>query len=47
MSDREIMIKKLKEIVIPYIRDVGFKGSFPHFRRLAGKQIDLLTFQFD
>jgi hypothetical protein len=25
---------------------MGFGGSFPHFRRTRGRQIDLLTFQF-
>ncbi|MEX2174453.1 MAG: DUF4304 domain-containing protein [Pirellulaceae bacterium] len=25
---------------------MGFRGSFPHFRRVGGRRIDLLTFQF-
>ena len=41
------MVKALNEIVVPKLRQAGFKGSFPHFRRLRDKQIDLLTFQFD
>jgi hypothetical protein len=41
------MISSLKRIVIPSLRDRGFKGSFPHFRRISDKKIDLLTFQFD
>ena len=40
------MIKVLKEAVIPTLREMGFAGSFPHFRRLRDSQIDLLTFQF-
>ncbi|WP_090789070.1 DUF4304 domain-containing protein [Paenibacillus sp. GP183] len=41
------MISSLKNIVIPSLRDRDFKGTFPHFRRITEKKIDLLTFQFD
>src|SRR5258705_4276725 len=41
------MVKNLSEIVIPVLRQKGFKGSFPHFRRLTTDRINLLTFQFD
>lgn len=41
------MISSLKKIVIPVLREKGFKGSFPHFRRITEEKIDLLTFQFD
>lgn len=41
------MIKALQAIVIPRLRERGFKGSFPHFRRPSAERIDLLTFQFD
>jgi len=41
------MKKALKNIVVSVLQKAGFKGSFPHFRRLSDKQIDLLTFQFD
>jgi hypothetical protein len=37
----------LKAIVLPVLRERGFKGSFPHFRRPRSDRIDLLTFQFD
>jgi hypothetical protein len=40
------MIEELKRTVVPVLRDLGFRGSFPHFRRAGDKQIDLLTFQF-
>ena len=40
------MISKLKKIVVPGLRERGFKGSFPHFRRISEKKIDLITFQF-
>ncbi|OMC81588.1 hypothetical protein BK128_21685 [Viridibacillus sp. FSL H7-0596] len=41
------MVSSLKKIVIPILREKGFKGSFPHFRRIKENKIDLLTFQFD
>lgn len=41
------MIAALKEHVLPALRERGFKGSFPHFRRPAEGAIHLLTFQFD
>ena len=40
------MISALKAIVVTTLRDTGFSGSFPHFRRRRGEQLDLLTFQF-
>jgi hypothetical protein len=43
---RDKMVAALKEIVVPTLRDMGFRGSFPHFRRQRGEQLDLLTFQF-
>jgi hypothetical protein len=46
-AEHEKMIKALKEIVVTRLREQGFKGSFPHFRRLGKEKIDLLTFQFD
>jgi Domain of unknown function (DUF4304) len=30
----------LKEYVVPVLRERGFKGSFPHFRRLLQDQYD-------
>ena len=46
-SARKEMDKTLSELVIPVLRQKGFKGSFPHFRRLTADRINLLTFQFD
>jgi len=40
------MDKAIKEIAIPFFREQGFKGSFPHFRRTKEDRINLLTFQF-
>ncbi|MCP3746681.1 DUF4304 domain-containing protein [Paenibacillus sp. A3M_27_13] len=45
--ERDTMISSLKEIVIPVLRHKGFKGSFPHFRKIDKEKIELLTFQFD
>ncbi|WP_184549192.1 DUF4304 domain-containing protein [Mucilaginibacter sp. FT3.2] len=36
----------IKTITIPFLRAQGFKGSFPHFRRMKDDRINLLTFQF-
>jgi hypothetical protein len=46
-NNRVNMIKALKKGVIPYLREYGFKGSFPHFRRRNEENIDLITFQFN
>jgi hypothetical protein len=46
-QEHERMIEALKKIVVTRLRDQGFRGSFPHFRRPSEKKIDLLTFQFD
>ena len=46
-SDRDEMIKYLNLIVVHALRQLNFKGSFPHFRRLTTDRINLLTFQFD
>lgn len=35
----------IKEIFIPFLREKGFKGSLPHFRRQKEDRINLLTFQ--
>jgi hypothetical protein len=36
----------LKASVIPALRQLGFKGSLPHLRRLRGNAADLLSVQF-
>jgi hypothetical protein len=41
------MVRALRKTVVPRLREKGFKGSFPHFRRPGNRQIDLLSFQFD
>jgi len=37
----------LSDLVVPVLREKGFKGSLPHFRRARPGVVDLLTFQFD
>jgi hypothetical protein len=40
------MERAIRSVTVPGLRDIGFKGSFPHFRRPIATQIELLTFQF-
>jgi hypothetical protein len=47
MPGRKEMILELKSKVIPVLKEFGFNGTFPHFRRINGDKINLLTFQFD
>ncbi len=48
MSDsRKMMIHKIKELVLPEFKKIGFSGSFPHLRRITDGTICLVTFQFD
>jgi len=46
-AEREKMIAALKDKIVPVLKARGFKGTFPHFRRLTNSGIHLLTFQFD
>lgn len=41
------MNKAIKSVVVPHLRAIGFKGSFPHFYRVNIDYIDLITFQFN
>nr|WP_067055926.1 DUF4304 domain-containing protein [Mucilaginibacter sp. L294] len=46
-KDRRILMDEaIKNIVIPFLRAEGFKGSYPHFTRVKHDRINLLTFQF-
>ena len=36
----------LKKKVVPVLREMGFKGSFPHFYREREEQTDLFNIQF-
>ncbi|MGZ3182074.1 MAG: DUF4304 domain-containing protein [Telluria sp.] len=47
MTDaRKEMNEALKGVVVPVLRDLGFKGTFPNFYREAAGHVDLLSFQF-
>lgn len=46
MSKREQMREAIKTYVIPYIRQKGFKGSYPHFRRVNKDKLEIISFQF-
>jgi hypothetical protein len=41
------MDEALKAHFVPALRERGFKGSLPHFRRVRSGRVDLLTIQFD
>ena len=42
---RQKIDQAIKDITIPFLREKGFKGSLPHFRRPQADGINLLTFQ--
>lgn len=44
---RDEMSSALKARFVPALRQLGFKGSLPHFRRQRDSRVDLLTVQFD
>lgn len=46
VTDREKINNILKVNVVPFLREIGFKGTFPNFKRVDENKIDLLTFQF-
>lgn len=47
MNLNEKMREQIKQDIVPYLRSIGFKGSYPHFRRNHEVGIDLVTFQSD
>jgi len=44
---RELMMKALTAVFIPALRERGFVGSFPNFRRQLDQRIDFLNVQFN
>ena len=44
---RDAMMAALKDHLVPGLRAKGFKGSFPHFRRVLLPRVDYLTVQFN
>ncbi len=45
-TSRAAMTAELKRVVVPVLRELGYTGTFPHFRRTRGKRVALLSFQF-
>lgn len=45
MSDRDIMLKALKNTVIKDLQSQGFTGKYPHFKRKKEDCIELIDFQ--
>jgi hypothetical protein len=45
MSNREIMINALKKTVIKDIKDRGFTGTYPHFKKILPDCVELIDFQ--
>ena len=43
-SEAARMQSALKEAIIPLLRQAGFRGSYPHFRRIAAHKVDLVSF---
>jgi hypothetical protein len=44
---REQMMTALTAVFVPVLRQRGFVGSFPHFRRKLDQRIDFLNVQFN
>ena len=45
-EQRERMMSAFKTRFVPALRERGFVGSFPHFRRLLPERVDYLMVQF-
>jgi hypothetical protein len=46
-NDCNKMSSALRTVVVPQLREDGFTGAFPHFRRHRAGRLDLVSFQFD
>jgi hypothetical protein len=42
----KLMRRILQQEVIPALRDLGFRGTMPHFNRQRGDRLDLFSIQF-
>ncbi len=45
MTNKEMMRAALRKFTIPQLREHGFTGTYPHFRREKADCIELLSFQ--
>ena len=43
---RKAMEQALRAVAVPAIRELGFTGSFPHFRRRGKDEVQFLMFGF-
>jgi len=46
-NDKKIIINAFQEKVVSVLKQNGFTGRFPHFRKIKENQIYLLSIQFD
>jgi hypothetical protein len=44
--DKKKIESSLKQITVSYLREIGFKGSFPNFYRDENGFVSLINFQF-
>lgn len=48
MELKKAVVQEIKAIIVPELRRLGFKGSFPHFRRIYDDgRVDYLSYQFN
>ncbi|NJN54796.1 MAG: DUF4304 domain-containing protein [Anaerolineae bacterium] len=45
-TSRKQMDKALREIFVSGLRQDGFKGTFPHIRRMTETRVELISFQY-
>ncbi len=45
-KDHDMMRHTIKEIIVPFLRSIEFKGSFPNFKRISKDKADFINFQF-
>lgn len=45
MANREIMLSTLKKHTFPLLKELGFTGKYPNFRRKLDNCIELISFQ--
>jgi hypothetical protein len=43
---RKTMDSALKSGAVMLLRELGFKGTYPHFRRILAERVDTIGFQF-
>ena len=46
-SNNQRMRNLLKRLLVPGLAANGFAGKFPHFRRVAGRNLHLLSIESD